>query len=142
MGAILNNVTDKNDAFRALVMAVELQAVLDYRDALYENTFLKDSEYITYRSPTIIECERFFNDVGFVPYEMLREKVIQFKKCIDEIKKKPEMKDVETFECPICGGTASIRTTRKSALRLKPNVPRFENAKQVSCEGCHFKVFI
>lgn len=141
MGSILGNVVNKNDAARALVAAVELQAVLDYRDALYENTRKVEDGYIIDKNYTIVECERFFNDVGFVPYRMLRDKVIQFKELVDQLTDE-DFKTEESFVCPICGGTVTARMAKKNAIRFHPTSPRYVESKRVACEGCLFKIYI
>lgn len=139
MGVVLGPVTTKNEAARALIAAAELQAVLDYRNALYENTVFKNGDYIVEPSRTITECERFLNELGFEPYKMLKPKVIELKKLLTDISRN---KDRDTCICPICNGLINIHPAAQIISRKDPKHPVTRPALRASCSVCQFKTFI
>ena len=139
MGVILGPVTTKNEAARALIAAAELQAVLDYRTALYENVIFKDGNYTIAPDRTISECERFLDELGFEPYKMLRPKVIELKKLLVDISRK---RDRDSCICPICNGTISIHESTKILSRRDLRNPVTKKALKATCNCCQFKTFI
>ena len=139
MGVILGNVTTRNEAARALIAAAELQAVLDYRTALYNNVIFKNGNYTIAPDRTISECERFLDELGFEPYKMLRPKVIELKKTLIDISRK---RNRDSCTCPICNGTISIHEATKIVSRIDPKKPVTQKALKATCNCCQFKAFI
>ena len=139
MGVVLGPVTTKNEAARALIAAAELQAVLDYRTALYENVIFKDGKYTIAPDETISECERFLDELGFEPYKKLKPRVIELKKLLTDISRKH---DRDTCECPICKGTISIHESKKILSRRDLRNPVTKKALKATCNCCQFKAFI
>lgn len=140
MGVILGPVTTRNEAARALIAAAELQAVLDYRTALYNNVIFKNGDYTIAPDRTISECERFLDELGFEPYKMLRPKVIELKKILTDISR--NNRSCSSCTCPICNGTIDIHESTQIVSRKDLKNPVKRRALKATCNCCQFKTFI
>lgn len=139
MGVVLGPVKTREEAAKALIAAAELQAVLDYRNALYENAIYSNGDYIVEPNRTICECERFLDELGFDAYKKLKPKVIELKKILVDISRNHNR---DSFTCPICNGTVSIHNASQIVSRKDPRHPVTRQAIRATCDVCQFKTFI
>lgn len=130
------------EAMKNLVSAVILRAVLDYRDAVLMNT-LQDNygEYYIYKTKSIKELETFFEDVNFKLYTSLPDKIIKFKKTVNELTPDDFIEGKEkSYICPICGGTVKCHRFKVPSKHSHGGKKLYEN--RVMCEGCLIKASV
>lgn len=132
---------NEKDAVKNLVMAVVLQAVLDYRRAILASiNKRKDGTYYIEKNADMIECENFFNDVDYPLYKVLPDRVLRFKMASDAIDKKSlSYHNKKVFACPSCGGQVYARTTKHmSKINRTGTVDHY----LVSCNSCGLKTYL
>lgn len=130
------------EAMNNLVSAIVLRAVLDYRDELfYATTSDEDANYYILKTQGIRELEMFFNNIGFLLYKDLPDKIIDFKKKVDKLKPRDFTPGKEkSYICPICGGTVNCKKVKIPNKHSHNGQKPFEN--RVSCNGCLMRVSV
>lgn len=128
------------EAAKDLINAIVLQAVLDYRESLWNNVYRSADQYSINRSQTIDECEYFFKDINFKLYKKLPDQILKFYRNLDLL---PDDivtgKEKDAFKCPICSHGVEVRYVKIPSRNLMGTHSR---AKKAYCPSCLMKGYI
>lgn len=136
------NVITPERSCQALISAAILQAVQDYRKEVFTAVEGRYPDYIVVNNAVIDQCERFFKDVGFSTYKVIKPGMIEMHKLIDENKQYVGEHSTRKFICPICHGTVTLRMGNRIVSRYEMTKVVSERTKKVTCDGCLFKAYI
>ena len=136
----LSRFVSPEEAAKDLVNAIVLQAVLDYRESLWNNVYRSADQYSINRSQIIDECEYFFKDINFKLYKKLPDQILEFYRKFDLL---PDdivtEKAKDAFKCPICGHGVEVRYVKIPSRNLMNARSR---AKKAYCPSCLMKGYI
>lgn len=138
-----SRIVTQEEAMRNLVSAILLRGVLDYREMLVENISWGDNDCDIRPTASMLEMERFFNNMGFDLHKKLIHGVSQFA-CIAKNLPEEDYKigNTNAFICPICGGKVHAAYTRvRTSFSSTPNA-RYTKVKKCGCRDCQLKMVI
>ena len=136
------NAITPDHSCQALIAAAVLQAVEDYRKEVFAAIEGHYPDYIVADNAVIDQCERFFNDVGFSTYKVIKPGMLELRKLIEENKNEVGERKTRKFKCPICNGTVTLKMSNRIVSRYRMTKVETERKKKVTCSGCLFKAYI